>query len=296
MLTAFYDLMVCPAKYDFLGFLLDAERFRRLTQQESVRFVFVPGPNHGFREDPLPPHSIPRRKMMLDNILVPMCQMTGAQVEVIICPTRQDARKYQTGEIFPMGYLVDDPIKDYGTHVFMRAFARKFYPLHAVNQIQPQPDLITITLRESHYWPARNGNRETWLAAAEMIKAAGLRPLFVPDVDSPPVEGWESDKEASTNLHHRAALYESAAHNFFVSNGPAWMAAAMPKVNSTIFKAATETGGVSCSKDYWELAGFPVGSQIGRHNHRIVWEDDTKEAVLPVVVELIESCKKGLAA
>jgi hypothetical protein len=282
MLTAFYDLALSPAKYDFVGFLQNADRYRKLMLLEGIRFVFVLGPNQGFREDALPP-APPKRALMLNNILIPMCFMLGIPVEIIIA-TREEARELQTGEIFPMGYLVDNPVNHYGAHIMTREFRRGNYPLKPVKKIEKQPDLITITLRECHYWPTRNGNRETWLAAAEIIKKAGLRVLFIPDVDSLPIE--DSDTEASIDLNRRAAIYESAEHNFFVNNGPAWMAAAMPNTNCTIFKILAE-GAVCVSEKYYRNIGFPKGSQIGRPNHKIVWEDDTKEHVLPVVHEVI---------
>lgn len=288
MLTAFYDLALSPAKYDFIGFVMDAERHRRLTGEDGIRFVFVPGDNGGFRVDKLPPQDLSLRRKMFNNILLPMCCMLGVPTEIVLCSERVDARKYQTGEVFPTEYLVEQPAAHYGMHVIVRGFKRGMFPLKASEPIDDMPEVVTITLRESHYWPTRNGNREVWLAAAQKIKDAGLQVVFIPDVDSPEIEGWYSDHESSLNLHRRAAIYESAKHNFFVSNGPAWMAAAMAKPNCTIFKLVAE-GAVCCSAGYYELIGFPVGSQIGRPNHKIIWEDDTIESVLPAVEEVINA-------
>ena len=290
MLNAFYDLAVSPAKYDFLGFLLDAERYRQMTGEDGIRFIFVPGPNDGFRVDKLPPHAPELRAKMLNNILFPMCGMIDAKVELRMCAKREDAGQFENGEMFPSKYRSGDPSSHYGTHIFIRNFKRGFFPLRAVYQLEKQPDLITISLRESHYWTIRNCNRETWVEAAKMIKEAGLRVLFIPDVDSPPLEGWDVDVLAATDLNRRAAIYESAAHNFFVSNGPAWMAAAMGKVNATMFKLLVE-GGLCCSEKFYDSVGLPVGSQIGHDNHRIVWEDDTVENVLPVVENVIKGIK-----
>lgn len=287
-LNCFYDLAVSPAKYDFISFLLDAEHYRCLTGLSSLRLIFVPGPNNGFRIDELPPQDTNRRLMMLKNILIPLCDMLGVPGEIVVCPDRETAAEFQEGEVFPTDYLVAQPAPHYGQHIAVRAYKRGLYPLRAVKPIDAQPDLITITLRESSYWPTRNGNRDTWLKAADMIKAAGLRVLFIPDVDSPPLEGYNCDMQASTDLHRRAALYESAAHNLFISNGPAWMAAAMSKPACTMFKVISQ-GAVSCSDKYFRQIGFPKGSQIGRDNHRIVWEDDTEEAVVPVVQEIINA-------
>lgn len=286
MLNAFYDFAVSPAKYDFIGFLLDAERYRQLVGEDGIQFVFVPGPKDGFRDDKLPPKPEIRLKM-LQNILIPMCGMLGIPAKIYICQSRVEALEFQlkvTGqEIFPTEYRATDPTHHYGMHVMARSFHRKFYPLRAYKPIEPQLDLITITLRECHYWPSRNSNREVWLEAGKVITDAGLRVLFIPDTDSPAIDG---DWQATTDLHHRAALYEAAKHNFFVSNGPAWMAAVMPKVNATIFKMVSADA-VSCSPKFFRNIGFPIGSQVGRSNHKIIWEDDTLEAVLPRVKEIV---------
>ncbi len=287
MLNAFYDLAVSPAKYDFIGFLLDAERYRQMTGEDGIRFIFVPGPNDGFRVDKLPPHTPELRARMLNNILFPMCGMIDTKVEVYMCAKREDALKFEEGEIFPSEYRVGNPTSHYGTHIFIRHFKRGNFPLKAAYQIEKQPELITISLRESHYWPNRNSNREHWFEAAKIIKEAGLRVLFIPDVDSPPVEGWDVDVLSCTDLNRRAAIYESAAHNFFVSNGPAWMAAAMGSVNATMFKLLVKDTPL-CTAKFYNAVWFPVGSQIGRDNHRIVWASDTMQAIIPVVENVIK--------
>lgn len=294
MLNAFYDFAVSSAKYDFVGFLLEAERYRQMTGKDGIRFIFVPGPNDGFREDSLPPSPEIRYKMMV-NILFPMCEMLGVSHEVLLCPDRDialdvqlcvDSGGFESREILPVDYKVTNPSSLYGMQTITRAFRRHFYPLRAAHPIAKQSDLITITLRECHYWPTRNSRREVWFKAAQIIKDAGFRVLFIPDTDSLPIEGWACDTEAATNLHRRAAIYESAAHNFFVSNGPAWMAAAMSGVSGSIFKMVAD-GAPTCSSKFYKNIGFPEGSQIGRDNFKLVWQDDTEDHVLSEVRRVI---------
>lgn len=287
MLNAFYDLSVSPVKYDFVGFLLSVEHHRILTGENQVRIIFVPTVDGGFRIDKLPPYGNEKRRNMLINIVLPMCGMLGYPVDVVVCAEREQAKPFLTETIFPTQYTLKTPIPHYGHQTIARAFNNGFYPLVARKPIPRMNDTITISLRESHYWPSRNGNRKTWLKAAEMIKDFGLKPLFIPDVDSEPVEGFESNTEASSSLNTRAALYDASAHNLFVNNGVAWLAAAMKTANCTIFNMVAE-GAPCCSPSFFESVGFPVGSQIGRDNHKIVWEPDSEEAVLPEVESIIK--------
>ncbi len=289
MLNAFYDFAVSPAKHDFVSFMLDAERFRRLTGWHGINFIFVPGPAGGFREDKLPPRDPEVRRSMFMKILVPMTKMLECQTKVTICQDREQALALMKGEIFPTEYTVKVPTMHYGTQLMMRAFMRGEYPFVAPLKMHPKPDLITITLRETDYWDQRNSNRETWLAAAEAIKSAGLRVLFIPDTHSAEIVGWKSDKEATYNLLRRVAIYDAAAYNLFVANGPACIAMAMKSVNGIMFKVLNDAPATSAS--FYTGIGFPPGSQIGRDNFNLVWEDDTKEVVLPEVERVVRLVK-----
>ena len=50
-LNCFYDLSVAPCSYDFFAFLISAELHRIRNHFDNLSLIFLPGPNHGYKED-----------------------------------------------------------------------------------------------------------------------------------------------------------------------------------------------------------------------------------------------------
>lgn len=91
---------------------------------------------------------------------------------------------------------------------------------------EDSPPIVTITLREAGMYEYRNSNLPEWLKVASHIQGQGYRVVFVRDTKmaSEEVEGFESCPSASFDIDVRLALYEAAAANLFVSNGPWYLA------------------------------------------------------------------------
>jgi len=269
VLTAVYDLAVSPPTFDFLGFLVSAERYRIERGLPSMRVLVAPGPDSGFRRDNLPPREPERRHQMLQSIVLPMARLLPSCVEARML----DEQDSISGEVFPIGWSVRCRAAHYGTDKIVQALQAGCVPLQAKPQKRDK-NLIVITVRQSDAWPTRNSNLPAWLSLAATLKAEGLRPLFIPD-------GWEvrgfkpyeTDAKAALDLHRRAALYERARLCLFVNNGPMAMAMFQAKARSLVFKMCAADA-PSCSPNYFAGCGLPVGSQIGRPDHRIVWSDD----------------------
>src|SRR5262249_55124757 len=84
---------------------------------------------------------------------------------------------------------------------------------------------IVITLREKEGWQDRNSQIPEWIKFAEYLRDQGRDVLFVRDFDMArePLP-FPTYPEASLDTHIRLALYEAAACNFFVANGPVHLA------------------------------------------------------------------------
>jgi hypothetical protein len=62
----------------------------------------------------------------------------------------------------------------------------------------------------------------------------------------------------------------------------------MRSASCLIFKMCAE-GGICVSPSFFNSVGLPVGSQIGRSNHRIVWHDDDEDTLInETLIELAE--------
>jgi hypothetical protein len=140
---------------------------------------------------------------------------------------------------------------------------------------------ITITLREAENWTHRNSSLEAWLEFADSIDE---QVIFVRDTSraGEPLKGRFTFPMASTNLDIRLALYEQSAMNFFVGNGPfylalfssaPWMMFVHPKSDDPYFCSTPE---------FWrESHGIEVGEQFpwSRADQRIVWTNDNYKNV-----------------
>lgn len=282
MLTCFYDLDVCPPKYDFLAFLICSEAARIQAREQTFRIVIVPGRCQGFREDLLFPRKPEDRQRMLQNVVLPMPQLLPCKPDIVHVKDREAAREFlKEGMIFPQGYTLEKPIKRYSPKFMFVAIKNDFYPLRYPEILEQDNKLITITLRESHYWTERNSNRSAWLSLADKLIERGFKVQIIPDIDSDlsHFEKYDIKTAEITDLLARIRLYSQARLNLFISNGPTWVAVMTRGVNCLVFKVATE-GAVMNSPSSFEKFDFPTGSQPSRKNCRLVWEEDTEEVLV----------------
>lgn len=295
-MLAVYDLALSPPTFDFVGFLVAAERYRLRKGAKALTIAIVSGPNGGFRQDDLPPNDPAVRRKMLDNVVKPMCRLLPSCKEVVEL-TRDEALARLAREtiVFPAGYKAEQPKSNYGTVHIVRAARANVLPF-VVDGVTPDPDLVTITLRQSTYWPSRNSNTEEWIKVAQVLRARGRRVVFVPDAESDgaELEGFEIDRLASTDLIHRARLAASASLNLAINNGPVWMLALMPQVTSMLFKMVSPDA-PAVSPLFFKTHELPVGTQMGRANHRIVWDDDNADIILAAIDEGFEGSSQSAA-
>jgi hypothetical protein len=281
-LTAYYDLSVSPPTYDFMSFIVCAEMARIKSGADYIDFVIVPGPRHGFRDDNLPP-SIEERKLMLQRIIMPMPWLLPSCSSVTIIERGKIFR--EDGPIFPDGYHPRiNPVSYYGLQRMMEAFSADCFPLTL--PAESIKGLVTITLRECEYWPERNSKISAWMDIADWIKERGLKPIFIRDTAKAGrnIPGFDCDHDASVDLRRRAYLYASANLNLGVNNGPMWLATAMRQANVMVCNMLAPSC-PAARKLHLEGSGLPVGSQIGRAGHRIVWAQDLPQTIIPEIEE-----------
>ena len=282
-LLAVYDLQSSPPTFDVVAFLVAAERERILRGMQDIRIVIAPGPDNGFRRDNLPPRDPKARRRMLENIVFKMSKLLPS------CVSLEEGLP-ETAD-FPRGWSKYARLNHYGMHHIASAWKAGMYPLRATKRIEGRR-LVTFSPRQAHYWPTRNINAKAWRRLGLELVERGYRVGVIPDVDGdfyhPEFEMFE---QASTDAEERAAVYESATLNLFTGQGPMAMASFMGKANCLVFKMLAE-GAVCTDERFFKGAGFPVGSQIGRTNHRIVWQSDEENVLLDETLSELaeESC------
>jgi hypothetical protein len=230
-----YDLGKCPASWDFLKVLVAAEMGRRMTcSPQALRFGFRSGPNGGFRNEigGLPPHN---SQAMFDHVVRPALSLIGAF---------EDDSVLNGGAIEYDGYSMRPIVEasragadvprfriplGYRTAVdrWLRRGAHAVWSEDGQMRVRLSPPedrgVVTITLREAAHWPHRNSNVEEWKRFAIDLWRRGFRVIFVRDTAhaAESLGEFEICPPASTDLLFRAALYDRAKCNLFVTNGPA---------------------------------------------------------------------------
>lgn len=272
MLRVCYDLKRNPPTYDFVTFLLQAERERLRRGETNIEIDINPGPNRGFRQDRLWPQDPAVRRALLNDIVVPMAWLLPSVSRVSVHQTR----------LPPSGSFGEDccsiPFKR-----FVDCVRDGIRPLRLRQGVGRKQDrLVSITLRECEHWPERNSNLAQWIAAAHEIIACGFGVVFVRDTAraEETLAEFPINAEAAHDLNARAALYRSTFCNLFVSNGPAWFAVALD-APVLLFKPTTEQLGRCYSSQYMAECGLNKDDQFPPKQdcQKIVWEDDSAHII-----------------
>lgn len=270
-MIAHYDRKHNPASYDIVTFLLQLERERIARCVSTVEIVIQPGPCGGFRQDDLPPRSIAARQQMLDNVVVPMCQMLPCVTSVLVPEIRHEPKCYGSDR-----YMV-------GFTQFVDAMTEGCRPLRPEGSQRALARRVTMTLRESQDWPTRNSKVDQWCQAARELSQLGFEIIVIRDTAhaDEPLSDLTTDPEASCVLARRARLYRSAACNLFINNGPAWFCMALD-APTVILRPATEDANHVSGAAGLASYGIKRGHDLPRapNHQRIVWADDTRDNIV----------------
>ncbi len=141
---------------------------------------------------------------------------------------------------------------------------------------------VTITLREHKHWQHRNSSTTDWLRFAHYLEERGEHVIFVRDYANADedITGFETMPAASKNFLVRAALYENAKCNCFVSNGPATLGLFGNRPWLQFVDVRTDEEYEQNRPDWWlRNHGLAKGDQFpwSAPNQRIIWQPDTYE-------------------
>lgn len=290
ILNAAYDLGLSPPTYDFISFLIEAERHRVKNNFDVIDLSFQPGPMNGFRSDQLPP-DLKTRDGMLWRVCAGIARLLPSVRNIQVLKERAPV----TGHVFPDGWGDMSPVSHYGTK-YLRGgepmLCASDYARALTGTKYPHP-YATITLRESSYWPQRNSNLDAWYEVARWLIGNGIETVFVPDAESEkPPHGISYAIDATYDVDLRAALYEGAVINLGVANGPMYLC---PYLNARylIFNINVESVH-SSSKEFLLSHGVTSGDEtVFGGNGKVIWEPDSAEAIIRQLQEFnVQSMEK----
>lgn len=270
-----YDVATGPLGFDFMIWLVNAEMSRiREGAPGPLKVGFWQGrdPERVMNFNATP--SLPSRSMWLNNVFRPLLTLFGAVEDISATAGRREG-------VYVPRRIVDACKR--GEQV----------PMVSVSPDVRYAGAITITLREAEHHPDRNSNISAWTKFADYLRERGQRVVFVRDTlkADEPLEGYETYPQASTDLLKRAALYEAALANLFVSNGPVGIALFNSRPWLQFVKINDEGSYVPNTSGFWrDHNGVEVGKQYPWSNddQRIVWKPDTYENIIEAWESIFE--------
>ncbi len=312
-LYAFFDLQVAPITYDVGWFAAGADRMRREQNLARIHFVIVPGNKDGFREERAAYETVvdtSARLWRLYNVVLPILTLVPAYSGLSLLPHRDAVRSLRAmagHRVYPSDYEPSLPVAHLPVELLQNAPRQDEEigilrsPLQAMRYMErwmaPRLSgrkLITITLRNYAYMPARNSDTDAWIAFARRLDSTKYLPLFVLDTERTldPLPDIFSDfevlREASWNVWLRMALYESSYVNLGVNNGPLFACALNARTRLLIFKIITASV-PQTTEEMMSKLGFKIGCQLPFTTpfQRLIWEDDTLETIEREFVKLV---------
>lgn len=251
--------------FDFLNWLVDAEMFR-------IRSG-APGPlkvGFWFGKDGKSGLSSLYHVLMFERVIKPALALVGAVED-------KKAVRGRSPESFLMKNIVT------ASHLGQSVpkLQAPEWARDAVADILGGMEPVTITLREASHTDHRNSNLDAWIKFARWLTERGEQVVFVRDTakadEELPCE-FMSIREAAVDLHIRAALYEKAKANMFVSNGPVAIAIYGDKPWLMFHHKATDNDKfLASTPTFWkENQGVPVGTQFpwSLPTQRIIWDTE----------------------
>jgi hypothetical protein len=304
-LFAFYDLQVSPITFDFLWFLVGADLERRRRGLDAVHVVIVPGRARGLRQEREDYEDVvdaEARAERIGNMLLPACSLLPTCAGVTHAASRKHAgfiRATLASHLYPAGYepalpvfagsreCLQDARHDMAHIPSLRATAQNLrnIDLWAASHAGGRR-IVTITLRNYSYMPARNSNNEAWITFARSLDRDRFLAVFVPDLEqtlngqAQELRGHVVLGEAAWNIGLRMALYERAYICLGVNTGPMGLCWLNARTHYATLKMAP-AGVPQTSPAFYRQLGFEPGRSLpfASPTQELVWEDDTIEAI-----------------
>jgi hypothetical protein len=307
--------------YDFIQFLVLAEKFRKASGRRHLHVMIVPGDHRGFRNFSQRDRAMSdarkewrlRRLVMPSSFLVPDC------IGVTRFRSRDEARAFRArldaDGVFPPAFDLDQPVCPYLLS-FILHFAASGPDIRALKaplvaaalvrrlyrDLAGDKPVVAITLRQSDFQPQRNSRMDQWLALAASCRRQGLFPLFVPDSEAvlagvaTKAGGFPVLTLAALSVGFRAAVYQESWLNMLANGGPYTLCLYNARARFSMFKLLVP-GTPTASAAFHAGQGLMPGSQLPFADplQRLVWEDDSIEALDRELAEVMALASPWMA-
>jgi hypothetical protein len=304
-LFAFYDLKAGPLTYDFIQFLVLAEKFRNVGGKRHLHVLIVPGDHGGFRSFSQRDRSMSdkHKEWRLRQLVMQSCFLAPGCAGVTRFRSRSAAKAFRAQlaptAVFPPAFDLEHPFCPYLLGYVLQhvaqgpdiralrappvasALVRRLY-----RDLAGDRPVVTITLRQSDFQPQRNSRADQWLALAASCRRQGLFPVVIPDTEAVlnGAAGGLGDLPvcalAALSIGFRAAAYQESWLNMLANSGPYTLCLYNAAARFSMFKLMVP-GVHTASAMYHVGQGLMPGSQLpfAGKLQRLVWDDDSFEAL-----------------
>jgi hypothetical protein len=302
---AVYDLNAGPLTYDFIQFLVLAERFRQAAGNPYLRLIVVPGEHEGFRDFSQRDRflSTISKEWRLRQVVMRAAHLLPSCLGVTRFRSRDKAAaflaKVDPEHVFPPGFDSKTAVCPYQL-AFILQFATQGRDIRTLaappmttalarrvlRELAGERPVVTISLRQSEFQPPRNSRLDQWLHFATLCESRGLFPLFIPDTEAllsgraAELGGFTSLPLAALSLPFRAAVYQESWHNMLANSGPYTLCLYNARARFSMFKLLVP-GIATASAEFHAGQGLTPGMQLPFAGplQRMVWEDDSADSL-----------------
>lgn len=306
-LYAFYDLDRQPSSFDTVHFLLAAEAAREKVGSPPLVLVVVPRSEREarvverFRALRGSTWGAAGEDWMRSQVVAAVAHLLPSVSGVVEAPGRAWAgilrSSLDAARVYPPRYDVRVPQAQHHLRRLSEALdggfdARRLrsspVARDAVARWTGGGPFVTVTLRRSSTSPIRNSSPQAWQAFVRRAVGDGFDVVLVDDFEAPPLDWSCVDGQsvrvfepAVWNVQARMALYESAAGNWFVNNGPAALALFARERPPTFVTKMLVPDVPETSEAYFDAAGIRVGGPYPSDHPfgAFVWSDDDEKTL-----------------
>ncbi len=312
ILYAYFDLDANPLNFGIGQFCGLMAAHKRRYGFDAIDLTLVPPTGGPEAADPMAGMTPAMRAAMARNVLYPLVCMVPDVIAFRVLPDRQTLpalfSRHDRGDAYPKYTRPDRPTQGWSPPLFLLArllgerMDNLVVPAEAQKQVDawlgaldPTRPLVTMTLREQAYKGGdRNVDRTAWIETAHRLQAEGLQPVMVRDTDHAFAEdsafaGLITCPEAAVDTWFRTALYDRAAVNVFVPNGPALLCHLVGA--PSLFVKMVAQGFAYQSATFIKVRfGMPEGAQnpANLENSVIVWERDTVDTLYKAIRRFVD--------
>lgn len=315
MLRVFYDLDISPITFDFCWTVAVAN-YKCEMLNTTAHFIIVPGSKTGVRAEDEDYEKIVNgeaRKWRISNVLLPLTTMAPRIKGFTYCSDREEAKRYSVDsqERQPNLYSVNLPttntfFQELKSGIDLRCFtaqphALKFVAKWIYDHIGDKK-LITVTMRDYDYLPARNTDIPEWNKFLSDLDRDKYAVVIIPDITKAWTEyNYPFEKvfhfiPAAWNVDIRMAIYQSAYLNLGPNSGPMCLCWLSKNCKYITFKHKTKDV-ASTSDEFHKWLGFTPGESLpfASDFQKWVWEADTADVLTYEFYQMIDKieCQKN---